>query len=210
MCGRCWPAPASGMLANTMGRLYNSAFYALWDTRTPLKFAFVRVTLSFILGYLFAIPLPASDRHRISDGAWRASPRRPGLAAWVEFTLLRRSLNQRVGWTGLDRKFLAQLWGMAFLAGAIAFAIKFATPHAGPRIASADGDSGVRRNLSRPRLCAGSAGVSRIRRDRQAPFWGARICLMVPEVLLPASSGASATLPPYDSTNFWPSTICPR
>ena len=47
-----------GMLASTMGRLYNSAFYALWDTRTPLKFALVRVTLSFVLGYLFAIPLP--------------------------------------------------------------------------------------------------------------------------------------------------------
>jgi len=47
---------------------------------------------------------------------------------------LRRKLNQRVGWTGLDRRFLAQLWGMAFLAAVIAFAIKFATPHAGPRL----------------------------------------------------------------------------
>ena len=28
-----------GMLADTLGRLYNSTFYALWDTRTPLKFA---------------------------------------------------------------------------------------------------------------------------------------------------------------------------
>jgi putative peptidoglycan lipid II flippase len=57
-----------------------------------------------------------------------------GMSAWVEFTLLRRALNRRVGWTGLDRKFLAQLWGMAILAAAIAFAIKFATPHTGPRL----------------------------------------------------------------------------
>ncbi len=122
-----------GMLASTMGRLYNSAFYALWDTRTPLKFALVRVTLSFILGYLFAIPLPGliGIDQRWGVAGLTASA---GMAAWVEFTLLRRALNRRVGWTGLDRKFLAQLWGMAILAGVIAFAIKFATPHAGPRI----------------------------------------------------------------------------
>ncbi len=122
-----------GMLASTMGRLYNSAFYALWDTRTPLKFALVRVTLSFILGYLFAIPLPGliGIEQRWGVAGLTASA---GMAAWVEFTLLRRALNQRVGWTGLDRKFLAQLWGMATLAGVIAFAIKYATPHTGPRL----------------------------------------------------------------------------
>ena len=122
-----------GMLASTLGRLYNSAFYALWDTRTPLKFALVRVTLSFILGYLFAIPLPGMIG---IDQRWGVAglTASAGIAAWVEFTLLRRALNQRVGWTGLDRTFLAQLWGMALLAAAIAFAIKFATPHAGPRV----------------------------------------------------------------------------
>ena len=133
MCGQCWPARRVGMLASTMGRLYNSAFYALWDTRTPFKFALVRVMLSGILGYLFAIPLPGliGIDQRWGVAGLTASA---GMAAWVEFALLRRRLNQRVGWTGLDRKFLAQLWGMAILAAAIAFAIKFATPHAGPRL----------------------------------------------------------------------------
>ncbi len=60
-----------GMLASTMGRLYNSAFYALWDTRTPFKFALVRVTLSLVLGYLFAIPLPAMIGIASDDGASR-------------------------------------------------------------------------------------------------------------------------------------------
>jgi putative peptidoglycan lipid II flippase len=122
-----------GLLASTMGRLYNSAFYALWDTRTPFKFAFVRVILSGILGYLFAIPLPGllGIEQRWGVAGLTASA---GMAAWVEFTLLRRALNRRVGWTGLERKFLAQLWGMAFLAALIAFAIKTATPHAGPRL----------------------------------------------------------------------------
>ncbi|HEY6299538.1 MAG TPA: murein biosynthesis integral membrane protein MurJ, partial [Candidatus Binatus sp.] len=47
-----------GLLAATMGRLYNSAFYALFDTRTPLRFAIIRVVLTVISGYLCAIPLP--------------------------------------------------------------------------------------------------------------------------------------------------------
>src|SRR6202043_3662329 len=49
---------AVGLLASTLGRLYSSTYYALSDTRTPLHYALVRVTLTTILGYLFAIPLP--------------------------------------------------------------------------------------------------------------------------------------------------------
>ena len=55
---------AVGLLASTLGRLYSSTYYALRDTRTPLRFAVVRVVLTTGLGYLFAIPLPqcAGDR----------------------------------------------------------------------------------------------------------------------------------------------------
>jgi len=49
---------AVGLLAQTLGRLYSSAYYALRDTRTPLRFAIVRVILTTGLGYLCAIPLP--------------------------------------------------------------------------------------------------------------------------------------------------------
>ena len=41
-----------GLLASTQGRLYSSTFYALKDTRTPLRFAIVRIVLTTILGYL--------------------------------------------------------------------------------------------------------------------------------------------------------------
>ncbi len=47
-----------GLLASTIGRLYSSAYYALRDTRTPLRFAVVRVVLTTVLGYLSALPLP--------------------------------------------------------------------------------------------------------------------------------------------------------
>ena len=49
---------AVGLLASTLGRLYSSTYYALRDTRTPLRFAVVRVALTGGLGYLCAIPLP--------------------------------------------------------------------------------------------------------------------------------------------------------
>src|SRR5205823_10937665 len=49
---------AIGLLASSLGRLYSSTYYALRDTRTPLRYALVRVTLTTVLGYAFAIPLP--------------------------------------------------------------------------------------------------------------------------------------------------------
>lgn len=129
----CLAGSGVGLLAITMGRLYNSAFYALWDTRTPLKFAIVRVTLSLVGGYLLAIPLPPmlGIAQKWGVAGLTASA---GMAGWVEFALLRWKLNQRIGWTGLDRKYLSQLWGMALGAAIVAFAIKIYTPWAGPRL----------------------------------------------------------------------------
>ena len=47
-----------GLVASTNGRVCSSAFYALRDTRTPLRFAIVRVVLTIVLGYLSAFPIP--------------------------------------------------------------------------------------------------------------------------------------------------------
>src|ERR1044072_8193641 len=47
-----------GLLASTLGRLYSSTYYALNDTKPPLRFAIIRVFLTTVLGYLCAIPLP--------------------------------------------------------------------------------------------------------------------------------------------------------
>jgi len=49
---------AVGLLASTLGRLYSSTYYALRDTRTPLRYAIVRVVLTTVLGYVCALPLP--------------------------------------------------------------------------------------------------------------------------------------------------------
>jgi putative peptidoglycan lipid II flippase len=122
-----------GLLAATMGRLYNSAFYALFDTRTPLRFAMIRVVLTLILGYVSAIPLPAMLGIAQKWGCAGLTVS-AGIAGWVEFALLRFALNQRVGWTGLARSYLAQLWALALGAAALAYALKLEMSGFGPRI----------------------------------------------------------------------------
>jgi putative peptidoglycan lipid II flippase len=114
---------AVGLLASTSGRLYSSTYYALHDTRTPLKFASVRVALTSILGYLFAIPLPKMlgiDPHWGAAGLTISF----GLAGWSEFLLLRHGMNQRIGTTGLKSNLAAKLWLGAALAGGVAFGVK--------------------------------------------------------------------------------------
>src|SRR5207244_8896537 len=91
---------AVGLLASTLGRLYSSTYYALRDTRTPLRYALVRVALTTILGYVFAVPLP---RWLDIPAVWGAAglTASAGIAGWVEMRMLRRSLNRRIGRTGL-------------------------------------------------------------------------------------------------------------
>jgi putative peptidoglycan lipid II flippase len=114
---------AVGLLASTLGRLYSSTYYALHDTRTPLRFAIVRVSLTTVLGYLFAIPLPGLLG---IDQRWGAAglTASAGIAGWIEFLLLRSRLNRRIGVTGLPRQYVATLWVSAAVAAGVAFLIR--------------------------------------------------------------------------------------
>ncbi len=106
-----------GLLASTLGRLYSSGYYALRDTRTPLRFAVVRISLTTLLGYLAALPLPhllgVEPRWGVAGLTISA-----GIASWVEFTLLQRGLRLRLGHLGVPYGFLAQVWMAALLAAA--------------------------------------------------------------------------------------------
>ena len=118
---------AVGLLAGTLGRLYASAYYALRDTRTPLYFAIIRVLLTAILGYLCAVPLPGllgiEARWGVAGLAGSA-----GIAAWLEFALLRRSLTRRIGRTGLPASFVLKLWTAALSGAGAAWAAKLLVP----------------------------------------------------------------------------------
>lgn len=122
---------AVGLLASTLGRLYASTYYALGDTRTPLRFAVIRVALALVLGYAFALPIP---RALGIEPRWGAAglTLAAGLAAWVEYGLLRSRLHPRIGRTGLAARYTATLWGVAALAAAAAWALRGVIPVQGP------------------------------------------------------------------------------
>jgi putative peptidoglycan lipid II flippase len=119
-----------GLLAVTLGRLYSSAFYALRDPKTPLRFAMLRVSLTAVLGVLFAfplrpaiialigllhLPLPPFPDGDLSFGAVGLTAS-AGLAGWVEFLMLRRALARRIGSVRLAPSFLGRLWIAALVA----------------------------------------------------------------------------------------------
>jgi putative peptidoglycan lipid II flippase len=120
-----------GLLASTLGRLYSSAYYALRDTRTPLRFAIVRVVLTTILGYFCAIPLPRMLGIETRWGAVGLTVS-AGIASWVEFALLRRTLNRRIGRTGLSQDYMARIWASAIAAAAIGWALRHLFAHQSP------------------------------------------------------------------------------
>ncbi|MGI8495845.1 MAG: murein biosynthesis integral membrane protein MurJ [Pyrinomonadaceae bacterium] len=112
-----------GLMASTLGRLYSSTFYALKDTRTPLKFAIIRVFLTTILGYSCAVYVPPMLGLEIQWGTVGLTLT-AGIAGWVEFLLLRRSLNRKIGKTGLPFDFVVKLWTAAIISAGIGWAIK--------------------------------------------------------------------------------------
>jgi putative peptidoglycan lipid II flippase len=122
---------AVGLLASTLSRLSSSAFYALRDTRTPLKFAAVRVGLTTVLGFLCAVPLPALLGLDLKWGAVGLTAS-AGFSAWVEFALLRRSLAGRIGATPFVPGYLPKLWISALAAGAAGWGLSLATGRLGP------------------------------------------------------------------------------
>src|SRR2546423_15703760 len=91
----------------------------------------LRVTMTGVLGYLFAIPL----RPLVIDALQMAHAPLPliqgstkplgaialtataGVAGWLEFVLLRRSLGRRIGVVAISRSYLARLWVSALAAG---------------------------------------------------------------------------------------------
>ncbi|MGH7638301.1 MAG: murein biosynthesis integral membrane protein MurJ [Gemmatimonadaceae bacterium] len=116
-------AASLGLLATTQARLYSSSFYALHDTRTPLRFAVVRVTLAAGLGAGLAFAVPALTGIAPQWGAAMLALA-SSIAGWVELTLLRRGMNRRIGETGLGARYTATLLAAAAVAGALAFVVK--------------------------------------------------------------------------------------
>ncbi|MGH9485349.1 MAG: lipid II flippase MurJ, partial [Terriglobales bacterium] len=107
-----------GLLASALGRLYSSTYYAMRDTRSPLNYAMVRVSLTTVLGVIAAFYLPGwlgiNSKWGVAGLTLAA-----GIAAWVEMTLLRRGLRRRIEAPRLSRLFLLKI-AVAACAAALA------------------------------------------------------------------------------------------
>src|SRR5215472_2124363 len=124
-----------GLVASTIGRLYSSAYYALRDTRTPLRFAVVRVMLTTVLGYFCALRLPQLLG---IDPLWGVAglTASAGFAGWIEFLLFRGGMNRKIGKSEFPASFFARLWLAAVIGAGVAWAVKLALHPRQPQIAA--------------------------------------------------------------------------
>jgi len=122
-----------GLLASTLGRLYASTYYALRDTRTPLRYALVRGGFTIVLGYVCAFPVP---RMLGIPAEWGVAGLTvsAGVAGWIEMLLLRRSMNARIGPTGLPAAYVIKLWAAAACGAIAAWVVKLSIPPLHPVI----------------------------------------------------------------------------
>ena len=124
---------AVGLLASTLSRLSSSTFYALGDTRTPLRYALARVALTTGLGVVGALLVPRLLGIDLKWGAVGLSAT-AGISAWVEFLLLRHTLARRIGAVHFRPGYLPRLWVAAGTGALTAWTILMHTEGLGPLV----------------------------------------------------------------------------
>ena len=125
-----------GLLATTFARLYSSTYYALRDTRTPLRYALVHVGIATALGYAAAILLPPAIGLAPRWGTVGLTTA-ASIAGWIELLLLRRALNGRIGRTGVPMSVTVRLWSAAVIGAAAGWAFKLSIPFDHPVVRAA-------------------------------------------------------------------------
>lgn len=125
-----------GLIASTGTRLLSSTFFALRDTRTPARFAVVRVVTAAILAIFLMIQFEPIEVLGIPAGIFAGATiggqplgavglaAGSGLAAWVEWGLLKRSLRRRIGPVGAGLGAVARMFVAALAAAAAGWGAK--------------------------------------------------------------------------------------
>jgi putative peptidoglycan lipid II flippase len=116
-------ASAVGLLATTLARLFSATYYALRDTRTPLRFACVRLAVGVALAIPLAFLLPGQLGLAPRWGA-AGLALASGVAGWIELALLRRKLEARIGRARLAASLLVRLWTAAILGAAVGLGVQ--------------------------------------------------------------------------------------
>ena len=140
-----------GLVASASTRVYQSAFFALRDTKFPARAATLRVLTAAAAGATLMLQfepisvagfnLPAGY---LQDVRIEGLPLGPvGLAlgatlgAWLEWLLLHRRLRQRIGAAGAGAGHLARMFGAALLAAGFGYMVKRLLPGLHPLLAAA-------------------------------------------------------------------------
>jgi putative peptidoglycan lipid II flippase len=124
---------ALGLSAGTQGRLLGSAFYALGDPKPPLRAALVRVAITGVLGWAFALPLREALDYGATWGAFGLTAS-AGFAAWIEFVLLQRWLARRIGPVPIPVRLGLGALAAALVAGGLGYAAGWLAAEAGAAV----------------------------------------------------------------------------
>ena len=83
----------------------------------------IRVLLTGALGYICALPLP----RYLGYPSWGAAglTASAGFAAWLEFTLLRRSMERRIGPVPFPGGYFAKLWAAAIVSAVVGLGFRY-------------------------------------------------------------------------------------
>jgi putative peptidoglycan lipid II flippase len=124
-------AYALGLPASASSRVLSSAFYALRDTRTPARLAYVRVGTAVVIGLSLMFP---ADRIGFSTLRLGAAGLALGstVGAWLEYGLLRRALVRRIGRHGAPTRTVLELVLCASVAGLTGVLLQTVLPTAHP------------------------------------------------------------------------------
>jgi putative peptidoglycan lipid II flippase len=144
-------AYSMGLLASTSTRIYQSAFFALRDTKTPARIATLRVLASGIVGAVLmlqfepvvvgSLSIPAGVFRNVKVAGLPLGP--VGLAlgaavgAWLEWALLRARLRHRIGEVGTGGGQLAKMFAAAIVAAAAGYGVRLGAGGSHPVLVAA-------------------------------------------------------------------------
>jgi putative peptidoglycan lipid II flippase len=145
---------ACGLLATTASRLLASTYFALRDTRTPARYAAVRVAMAAVLGAGLMLqfePIAPFGAGGPSLGPGVMGEARvggqplgavglalgAGIAAWIELVLLRRALVPRIGSVAFGAGLWLKMFGAAAAAAVAGWGIRMLLPELHPVAAAA-------------------------------------------------------------------------
>jgi putative peptidoglycan lipid II flippase len=122
-----------GLPATASSRVLSTAFYALHDTRTPARIAYLRVAVGSVTGVLLMFPF---DRFSIASRHLGAAGLALGASAggWLEYVLLRRALTRRIGAHGAGTSATVRIALAAGLAVAAGVGLQLLLPPAHPAL----------------------------------------------------------------------------